>query len=290
MRRVPFFAILVLARLAAQPPVIGQNGVVNQASQIAPALPGGALARGARIEIHGIRLVSAEGRATALLTKGDARIPLPILSAGAKLIEARIPTDAPLGAATLTVIAAGAGSAPFPVEIAASNPGLYSRNGQGWGPGRIDNLDAKGKRRENSRANGARPGQRVVLAATGLAIATARVFVGGRPSLATSRATDRPGEQELLFTIPADAPAGCDVPVYVMAAPKRASNFVTIAIDAKGACQDQFISAIPPAHLLLAVFSRTVMKSGQPPVESIYDEAVASFASVTTDARPSPLM
>ncbi len=298
MRRFCFLLCVLSSggRLAAQPPAIGQNGVVNQASQLAPALAGGALARGARIEIRGVRLVSGDGRATATLNEGDSRIPVAIFSASAKLITARIPPDAPLGAATVTVMASGESSAPFPVEIAPSNAGLYSRNGQGWGPGRIDNLDAKGKRSENSHANAARPGQHVILAATGIGPGTAiRVFVGGRSSMAMARQTDSPGEEELLFAIPGNAPAGCNVPVYVLAAPKRASNVVTVAIDPKGGCQDRFISTPGPARLLVAVFSRTVMKldratAGAVPGESIYDEAVVSFAKVGADARPSPLL
>ncbi len=273
--------LLIGWRLAAQPPAIGQNGVVNQASQIVPTLPGGALARGARIEIHGVRLASSDGKATVMLPG----IPVPVLSASAKKIEARIPPDAPLGPAAMFVTVAGTISAPFVVEIVASNPGLYSRNVQGWGPGRIDNLDAGGKRSENSRANAAHQGQRVVLEATGFAALTPiRVFVGGRTTTATIRKTDLAGEEELEFAIPKDAPTGCDVPVYVLAAPKRASNVVTIAIGAKSQCEDRFITATAPARVMLAVFSRTVIE------DSIYDETVASFANVGAEARFSPLM
>jgi uncharacterized protein (TIGR03437 family) len=296
MRRSLIFVCVLCVgwRLEAQPPAIGQNGVVNQASQIVPSLAGGVLARGARIEVRGVRLVAGDGKTAVVLHHGDSNIPLTILSAGATLILARIPQDAPLGAATLTVIANGS-SVLFPVEIATSNPGLYSRNGEGWGPGRIDNLDAQGKRTANARSNAARPGQRVVLAVTGLGPATAiRVLVGGRSSPATARKTERPGEEELQFAIPWDAPAGCSVPVYVHAAPKRASNVVTVAIDPRGRCEDPFISGsiadAAPNRLLVAVFSRTLMKSADPPVESIYDEAVISFANVAANARSSPLM
>ncbi len=280
MRRALLAVILVAARLAAQPPAIGQNGVVNQASQIVPTLAGGALARGARIEIHGIRLTTSDGK-TAVTLGG---ISLTVLSANAKRIETLIPLDASLGSANMIVTAAS-GSAPFSVEIVASNPGLYSRNGQGWGPARIENLDAKGKRSENSRTNAARPGQRTILATSGLGgLTPIRVFIGTRPTIATPRRTDRPGEEQLEFAIPKDAPLGCDVPVYVLAAAKRASNIVTMAIDPKGRCEDRFLSVTPPARLLLAVFSRTVME------QSIYDEAVVSFANVGADARFSPLM
>ena len=151
--------LLAAWRLAAQPPAIAQNGVVNQASQIVPALPGGALAQGALIDIRGVRLASADGKTTVTLAHGSTFVPVSVLSASLTRIEGLVPPDAPLGLATLVVTVDRHNSAPFPVEIVASNPGIYSLNGQGWGPGDI---------RENSQQNPAHPGQRVVAAVTGL--------------------------------------------------------------------------------------------------------------------------
>jgi uncharacterized protein (TIGR03437 family) len=278
--------VCLACRATAQLPAIAQNGVVNQASQIAPSLAGGALARGARIEIRGIRFAAGS---TVTLVGRDTRVSLPIFASTITRIDAMIPKDAPLGAGDIVVTAAGAGSTPFPVEVVASNPGLYSRNGQGWGPGRIDNLDALGKRSENSSVHAALPGQSVILAATGFSPASSiRVVVGGRPAMAVLHQTSQPGQQELRFAIPSDAPSGCNVPVYVLAAPKRASNVVSMAIDAKGRCEGLFPSGAAPARFLAAVFSRTIMKAT--PVDSVYDEAVVSFASVAAGEHPTPFL
>lgn len=125
----------------------------------------------------------------------------------------------------------GRSSRPFPVEIAASNPGLFSLNQLGWGEGRIENLDSTGKRTTNSIANPARPGQFVVVAGTGMSQArNIDVVVGARHVNGGKAPGRREGEDELRFTVPADVPQGCWVPVYVMAAPGRASNIVTMSI------------------------------------------------------------
>ena len=175
-----WFAMAAAAgRLAAQPG-IGQNGVVNAASQIAPTLPGGALARGALFTIHGVRFGTAGNLAVAI-RKGESVLVARILSTTPERIDALVPATAPIGPASLVVTAAGQPSLPFPIEIVESNPGLFSRNGQGWGPGRIDNLEAPGSRRANALEHPARPGRQIVLAATGLGVARSiTVFVGNR--------------------------------------------------------------------------------------------------------------
>ncbi len=225
-------ALAIPAALLGQPG-ISQNGVVNEASQIPPTLAGGALARGALFNVSGIRLAS-EGRSEAKLIQGATSVPLTVLQAAPRKLELLMPATAPLGSATLVITVDGRSSRPFPVEIVSSNPGLFSLNQQGWGPGRIENVDAAGKPSENSIANPARPGQMISVAGTGMSEAqNIEVVVGARRVQAgTSSRGNRAGEDTLRFAIPADAPRGCWVPVYVMAAAQRASNIVTISIAA----------------------------------------------------------
>jgi uncharacterized protein (TIGR03437 family) len=223
-------ALAIPAALLGQPG-ISQNGVVNEASQIPPTLAGGALARGALVNVFGVRLTS-NGRSEARLVQGTTSVPLAVLQAAPRTLELRVPVTAPLGSATLVITVDGRSSRPFPVEIAASNPGLFSLNQQGWGDGRIENLDSAGKRTGNSIANPARPGQFVVVAGTGMSQArNIDLVVGARHVNGVTRAPGRrEGEDELRFAVPADAPQGCWVPVYVIAAPGRASNIVTMSI------------------------------------------------------------
>jgi uncharacterized protein (TIGR03437 family) len=223
-------ALAIPVALLGQPG-ISQNGVVNEASQIPPTLAGGALARGALFNVCGVRLASG-ARSDARLIQGATSVPLAVLQAAPRKLELRVPVTAALGSATLVITVDGRSSRPFPVEIVESNPGLFSLNQQGWGQGRIENIDAAGKRSENSIANPARPGQFISVAGTGMGEAqNIDVVVGDRHVTAVAKAPGRrEGEDELRFAVPADAPQGCWVPVYVMAAPRRASNIVTMSL------------------------------------------------------------
>jgi uncharacterized protein (TIGR03437 family) len=216
--------------LLAQPG-IGQNGVVNRASQIPTTLAGGSIARGAAFTIHGVRFGSA---AVVSLHSGNAVAPVRVLTVQKERIEAIMPEAAPLGKATLVVTAGGAASKPFSMEVAASNPGIFSQNKSGWGPGQIENIDPLGKRTINSTANPSTPGLRVAMNITGLGKGTPAVVVVGNRTVnaGVARPAAQPGEQEISFAIPPDAPLGCYVPVYLQASPTRASNVVTMTIQA----------------------------------------------------------
>src|SRR6202035_4964787 len=71
----------VFAVMLMWQPGIGQNGVVNAASQIPPTLPGGTSARGALFTIHGVRLTSPSVGRTTVTVSG---MPLKILSQSPK--------------------------------------------------------------------------------------------------------------------------------------------------------------------------------------------------------------
>src|ERR1700722_7959419 len=160
-------------------PGIGQNGVVNTASRIPPTLPGGALARGSRFTISGVRF--EEGHTTVTLAQKEDSTPVRLIQVSGKRIEAIVPAAAALGPSSLIVSVSGLKSKPFPIEIAAFNPGIYSVFGEGWGPGRIMNLDAAGEGSPNTEENPARPGQTISLLVTGMGAETgATVNIGGR--------------------------------------------------------------------------------------------------------------
>src|SRR5580693_6037679 len=93
-------------------PGIGQNGVVNAASQIPPTLPGGAIARGASFNIYGVRLTSAAGT-TITLTRPGLTLPVKIKGQQSKKLEALMPPSAPLGQSSLIVTVDGRASKPF---------------------------------------------------------------------------------------------------------------------------------------------------------------------------------
>ena len=274
--------------VSAQPPAIGQNGVVNSASQIPPTLPGGALAPGARFKIQGVRLTGSELTAV-ILSRGTVSVNAQILSATPLAIEAIVPSNAPLGPVEIRVRRGSEISAPFPVSIFRANPGLYSRNGSGWGPGRAQNL--RPNRRDNTIKDPARPSEPIAILATGTGGVTPDVFVGSQRAkvLRIEPAAER-GDEVIVVEIPRTAPEGCFVPVYARerepdAAP---SNIITVSIRrAMGGCR------MPPEFSVPLFDSRTtgmiVISRASGLSESgrgkwTADDAVAAF--VKRDATP----
>jgi uncharacterized protein (TIGR03437 family) len=267
----------------AQPPAIEQNGVVNAASNIPPTLPGGALARGAKFRVEGVRL-SGEPVAI-LITRATASARARILSASPRQVDAIVPDNAPLGEAELVVRRASEGSAPYAVTIVSANPGLFSRNGAGWGPGRIRNLGGTGSS-ENSTSQSAQPLERIALAASGIGaapVAVPDVFIGGKSAqVISAKHSIDPGEDEIVVEVPSSAPEGCFVPVYAQQKQMPPSNVVTVAIRrGGGACQ--MLGAPVGRRAGTIVLARSSMLDRHGRI-SVSDEAAAAF--VDTAGEP----
>ena len=282
-RAVPLCLLSVIL-WAAEPPAIRKQGIVNAASQ-RPAAVGGAIARGSVISIHGVRFSPAmEGNRVTIESRGHTRT-LPVLRAGPQRIDAWVLPDAPLGEARLTVTANGLASAPETIAILKSAPGLYSANGQGWGPAQSGNTPA----------NSAPPGGRVTLVATGLSIDDKPTLLVGNVPARVS--LEQPTNHDVLIEvrIPPQAPEGCYVPVYARVPGAPPSNTVTIAIHRGGGpCVP---AAGDPAagwnggKTAILLLSRTVARPLDPPHERLEDEVNAGFFDVPAGkARASPLL
>jgi uncharacterized protein (TIGR03437 family) len=272
-------------------PGIGQNGVVNRASQIPTTLAGGPIARGAAFTIRGVHFGSA---AVVSLRNGNVTSPVKVLAAQPEKIEAIMPDTTPLGKSTLVVTAGGSASKPFSMEVVASNPGIFSQNKNGWGPGQIENIDSLGKRTLNSTASPAVPGQRVAMRITGLGRSSAAIVVVGNRTVnaGAARTASQPGEQEISFAVPSDAPSGCYVPVYLQASPTRASNVVTMTIQSAGTrpgkCDSGPIPPLDAKRIGMVVVSRTnIYKYGG---NATKGEVIATFAVREPDLSLSPLL
>lgn len=271
--------------LSAQP-AIGQNGISNRASQIPPTLAGGSIARGSAFTIRGVRFGSA---AVVSVQKNGVSIPVKVVSVDPEGIGAVMPETAPLGPATLVVRVGGAASKPAPIEITASNPGIFSQNKRGWGPGQIDNIGG-GKRVLNTTANPAHPGQRVAMRITGLGRSAASVVIGNRRvNAGMARRIPEPGAEEISFFVPADTPLGCYVPVYLLASPTRASNVVTMAVAPReGPCDPGPIPLLEAKRAGIVVLSRGSMLNNG--VDAMTDEALATFGIKSEGPALSPLL
>ncbi len=279
--------------MRALPPAISQNGVANAASRIPGTLPGGELARGARFIVSGVHLAES-GPVSIVLKHGQSSVAVKVLSAAPEEIEALAPSDAPLGSAELTVRRGSETSAPFVVRIVAAGLGLYSRNGFGWGPGRIRNLGKQDG--DNSMERPARPRERVSIEATGTgADAIPSIFVGGKAADRVAIQPSRePGKQQIVFEIPAAAPEGCFVPVYAQLGDAAPSNVVTVSIRrGEGPCRFPANSPIPDLtgrHVGAVVLSRLAGMSRNGRETWTDDDAVAAFAEKTPGPAITPLL
>lgn len=282
MRVQRAWILLGVTTAACGQPAIGQNGVLNAASRIPPALAGGALARGALVEVRGVRFGDAAAAVRAVITTPRGAVEVPALGIEGRRLRFVLPEALPEGTAWLRVKVSGETSEPVAIRVAASNPGVFSRNGLGWGPGRIENL-AAGARRENSLRQPARRGQALAVRVAGLGTQrSVAVRIGGERVLAGPPRSVAPGETEIVVRVPERAPEGCFVPLWLDAAPARASNVVTVAIQDSGACR----AAIPPfdvARLAVAVVART---QGDP----VRDEALAAFAAKSAEPVFAPIL
>jgi len=289
-------AILGLAQEGEAPPAIAQGGIVNFASRMPPQLPSGAVAPGSLIRIRGWRLGPAPvDKVIVRIHRVDTSVETGALSVSENEIKARLPENVPAGAAMLQVIKNGQASLDWPVTIAESSFGVFSRNGQGWGPGEISNVNGV----PNSEDRPAKPGESVSLAGTGLGSATHRgsppqVLIAGLAAGAVRALPPtpaRPGVDTIAFTLPAEAPEGCHVPVIVNSAPGIYSNAVTIAVGRTGKpCHDgtAWTSAAANHSVRLATVALVhadleMAVSSQDSPKYVVDAGMASF--VQTDSN-----
>ena len=271
MRFFYWTALLFLVCPAtAQQPILTHRATLNAASLAPFGLPNAPLARGGVFTIFGESLgpvqpqsVSAFPLGTDLagvslsLTQADktmvAAIPLFV---SPSQINAILPSTAKAGLASLRVTYQGRKSNAIPIQIEDSGPGIFAISSGGYGPGVVQNFVAADNQPINSLNTPAAPGQTITIWATGLGpvnfsdnvapqagdvAALVSITIGGKLAgkLYSGRAPCCSGVDQIVATIPNDAPLGCWVPLQVKAG-GVVSNTVTIAIAAKGSatCSD----------------------------------------------------
>jgi len=239
--------------------------------------------RGSRFVIEGVRLGKSQAEVRVSLKTSVRSILLPLIAVEPSRIEAWMPSSAPLGAGSLRVEGSGGKSRPFPITVVPTQLGLFSVNGRGWGPGKIDNLDLRGRRIPNRVESPARPGQTLEILATGLGAASrVQIFVGGRAARAVqAHRGAREDSDTIRFQLPADAPEGCYVPVYARVPGSPPTNIVTVSVsDGRSSCKMPAGWPRPAANgakVGILGVSRTVtaFAAGQPAITS--DEAFGAF-------------
>jgi uncharacterized protein (TIGR03437 family) len=242
---------------------------MNSAAQIPSTLPGGRLAPGAFFTIGGVNLADGRQQPEVLVETGGQRLKATVISAVPERVEAWLPTEAPVGPGSIRVVRAGVSSESVSVDVAAAQPGLYSRNGTGWGPATAERV-AGNRQMQLDFWHAAAPGDEVVLAGTGLGRRGAvEAFVAGLPAQVQrvergQRKTKSgpPGMDRVTIRVPKESPLGCSVPAYLRQG-AALSNTVTVPIAVASGEECRPVEYLPIArdgNISLIVVSRTTAR------------------------------
>jgi len=260
--------VLAASALFAQQPILYFRTTYNAASYAPFGLPNAAIARGSVFTVFGENLGPAQSPALAFplsATLGGVSInvtqsgvvtqAVPIyVSAGQ--INAVMPSTVTAGLATLRLTYQSRKSNAVTIQIANSSPGIFAISSGGYGPGVVYNYVSASSQPINSLEAPAAPGQVVTIWGTGLGpvkfpdnvaptpgnLATpVTVTIGGQAAIVSysGRAPCCAGIDQIVATVPKNAPLGCWVPVSINAG-GVVSNTATMAIAAFGAtsCED----------------------------------------------------
>ncbi len=248
----------------AQLPLLYNRSVYNSASYLPGGIPAAAIAQGSIFTVFGANLGPAKaltqpsfplattlGNVAITVVQGSTTVSAIPVYVSASQINAIMPSNAPLGAASLRVTYNNANSNFLPVRIANTAFGIFTALGTGIGPGILQNFVSAANQPINAPKITAAPGQTITLWGTGLGPVSypdtsqpkpgnlpvqVQVFVGGIPATVSysGRSPCCSGTDQIVFQVPANAPQGCWVPVYVKTAGSVVSNFVTMAIQSSG--------------------------------------------------------
>jgi uncharacterized protein (TIGR03437 family) len=266
-------SLTLLTTAALAQPVVSAGGILNAASYALNGLPNSGIAQGSMFIVFG----SGLGPAT---ISQISSFPLPLSLAGTSMkvtvnnvsadvpmiytlssqVAGILPSNTPVGVATLTVTYKGQTSAPAVINVVKTAVGIFAVNQQGSGPGVLQNFVSETDLPVNTVFKPARPGQTIILWGVGLGPikgddgagifpgnldVNTEVYVGSKlaPVTYKGRSGCCAGLDQIVFTVPADAPDGCHVPVVVKTA-DIVSNYVSMAISRNGNTCDAESAAV----------------------------------------------
>lgn len=238
----------------ATTPLVDSGGVISAASGLAPVAPGEFIAiygqnMGTGLNTSQPTSYSNLLGGTQVLIGGQ---PVPLYFTATGQIDAIVPYDLPTNTVQQLIVQNGlAYSQPEPVTIAVAQPGVFTQNQSGSGPGAILGQKPGGVPALNTAANPASAGDALLIFCTGLGTTSPAVPAGTAAptsslSYTTQTATATVGGQnaQILFAglapgyvglyqvnliVPTGVAAGPSVPVVITAA-GAASATVTVAI------------------------------------------------------------
>ena len=265
-------AFSLLAAVASAQPVVGQGGVINAASYGLDGMPNGGVAQGSMFLVYGDKMGPATyvqatpplqktfNGTSVKVTSGGTTVDAYIYATSAGRLTVVLPSTTPVGAATLTVTYNSQTSAPVTFQVVKSNPGIFSQNQAGSGPGSVQNFVTQTSTPLNTLTFPAQPNQYLVIWGTGMGAAdfddgnypvakdlpfNVAIWVGNK--LASVKYHGRspyfPGVDQINVQLAGDTPMGCYVPLVETVTDTSGkvvvSNYTTIAVAGSGSpCSD----------------------------------------------------
>jgi uncharacterized protein (TIGR03437 family) len=249
------------------------SAVTNAATYNDPSLPNGAIAQGViaiatgknlgpqtlAIDSKPFQNTTLNGTSVAITVGGTTTAGL-MYYTSFNQIAFLVPSNTPAGNGTVRVTYAGQAGAPSPIVIAPNNVGIFTVTSDGQGAGIVTYGDyslvsatkAANCGGVNTTCGAANPGDVLIIWATGLGPVNGSdaagaglgvnmtnipltVWLGGVQAQASyqGRSGCCVGEDQIVFTVPANAPLGCTVPLSVQIG-NMISNSVALPIAAAG--------------------------------------------------------
>ena len=260
--KLTLLLIVPAAGIWAQPQI---GGIVNSASFASAALDSSGnpignnnIAQGSIFSVFGLNMgpatliapsglplptsLPASNGTSIAITSGGQTVQAFMVYAFAGQLAAILPSNTPIGAATVTVTYNGQTSAPAKINVVASLLGIYTQNSQGNGPGIAQIYRSATDVSLMDLTNSAQNGNTLVLYGTGLGAISGpdnqppgAVAVGSNvtinvagvtiPASYAGRSPQFPGLDQINFALPANVATGCYIPAEVTASGVPSSLF-----------------------------------------------------------------
>jgi uncharacterized protein (TIGR03437 family) len=249
------------------------TSVYNAASYIDRNLPNGGIAQGAIFVIKGVNLgpatltiadkafqnTSLSGTSAKITVNGTSVDALMYYTSNGQ-VAALVPSNTPTGAGTIAVTYNGQTGPNAPIRVVASTLGIFTASSDGQGVGIVTYADyslISTSKAANcggvyTTCGAANPGDALIIWGTGLGAVNGSDAAGAGlgvnmpnlsltiwlgnvqvPAVYQGRSGCCIGEDQIVFTVPANAPTGCAVPLSVQIG-NAVSNSVLLAVAPAG--------------------------------------------------------
>jgi uncharacterized protein (TIGR03437 family) len=313
---------------ASQTPII--SSVTNAASNIVPGLPNAGIAQGAIFIVYGANLgpsnisiaptpfqsTTLSNTSVAVTVNGTTTNALMYYTSAGQ-VSALLPSNTPTGNGNISVTYNGQASVLTPITVVSNNVGIFTIGSDGEGPGVITYPDyslvsptkSANCGGPNTTCGAANPGDTLILWATGLGPVSGNdasgaglgqnmpnvpltLWLGGvkAPVIYQGRSGCCVGEDQIVFTVPANAPTGCGVPLLIqintqisnavvmpVASGSRSCPPTSAAMSSVGVAQTQAMLNALPVTVGTITLSRDPGPPTNPPSLTYTDNAKFQF-------------